>query len=72
MINKNTQVLNKAQETLIRFQYLTNLDRERVVTAWMKVTDPNVNPSNALAYLVTRYPERQNIEILEIATRKLN
>ena len=72
MIKKNTQVLNKAQETLIRFQYQTNLDRERLVTAWMKVTDPNVNPSNALAYLVTRYPERQNIEILEIATRKLN
>lgn len=59
------------EETIIRFQYLANVNKESYIKAWIKVTDPSVNAANALAYLVTRYPERQHIEILEIATRKL-
>jgi hypothetical protein len=57
------------EETVIRFRYLANIDKERYITAWIKVTDPSVNAKNALAYLVTRYPERQNIEIIEIISR---
>ncbi len=36
------------------------------VTAITKVTDLNVNASNALEYLIKRYPLRQNIVIIEI------
>jgi hypothetical protein len=32
----------------------------------IKVTKESVTPENALAYLITRYSERQNIEIIEI------
>ena len=59
------------EETIIRFQYLANSDRERHIKAWIKVTNPTVNAANALAYLVTRYPERQNIEIIEIISRQI-
>ncbi len=51
---------------IIRFQYVTDLDEELSVKALIKVTNASVTPENALAYLITRYPERQNIEIIEI------
>ena len=53
---------------IIRFQYVTDLDEELRATALIKVTKESVTPENALAYLITRYPERQNIEIIEIIT----
>ena len=53
---------------IIRFQYVTDLDEELRATALIKVTQASVTPENALAYLITRYPERQNIEIIEIIT----
>ena len=68
---KKTKSISTKIETLIRFQYIENSINAMKIKAWIKVTDPNVNSNNALAYLVTRYPERQNIEILEIATRNL-
>ena len=51
---------------IIRFQYIADLDEELRATALIKVTKVSVTPENALAYLITRYPERQNIEIIEI------
>jgi hypothetical protein len=51
---------------IIRFQYVADLDEELRVKALIKVTDANVTPENVLAYLVTKYPERHNIEIIEI------
>ena len=51
---------------IIRFQYVTDFDEELRATALIKVTKASVTPENALAYLITRYPERQNIEIIEI------
>jgi hypothetical protein len=51
---------------IIRFQYVADLDEELRVKALVKVTDASVTPENALAYLITRYPERNNIEIIEI------
>ena len=51
---------------IIRFQYVADLDEELRVKALIKVTDANVTPKNVLAYLVTKYPERHNIEIIEI------
>jgi hypothetical protein len=51
---------------IIRFQYIADLDEELRVKALIKVTDASVTPENALAYLITRYSERQNIEIIEI------
>ena len=53
---------------IIRFQYVTDLDEELRAKALIKVTKASVTPENALAYLITRYPERQNIEIIEIIT----
>jgi hypothetical protein len=53
---------------IIRFQYVADLDEELRVKALITVTDSSVTPENALAYLITRYPERQNIEIIEIIT----
>ena len=53
---------------IIRFQYVTDFDEELRATALIKVTKASVTPENALAYLITRYPERQNIEIIEIIT----
>ena len=53
---------------IIRFQYFTDLDEELRAKALIKVTNASVTPENALAYLITRYPERQNIEIIEIIT----
>ena len=53
---------------IIRFQYVTDLDEELRATALIKVAKASVTPENALAYLITRYPERQNIEIIEIIT----
>ena len=53
---------------IIRFQYVTDLDEELRATALIKVIKASVTPENALAYLITRYPERQNIEIIEIIT----
>ena len=53
---------------IIRFQYVADLDEELRVKALVKVTDASVTPENALAYLITRYPERNNIEIIEIVT----
>jgi hypothetical protein len=53
---------------IIRFQYVTDLDEELRAKALIKVTNASVTPENALAYLITRYPERQNIEIIEIIT----
>jgi len=51
---------------IIRFQYNENLDDEFHVKALIKITNASVNPENALAYLLTRYPDRHNIEIIEI------
>jgi hypothetical protein len=51
---------------IIRFQYVADLDEELRVKALVKITDASVTPENALAYLITRYPERNNIEIIEI------
>jgi hypothetical protein len=51
---------------IIRFQYVADLDEELRVKALIKVADVTVTPENALAYLVTRYPDRHNIEIIEI------
>ena len=51
---------------IIRFQYVTDLDEELRATALIKVTKASVTPENALAYLITRYPDRHNIEIIEI------
>ena len=53
---------------IIRFQYIADLDEELRVKALIKVIDATVTPENALAYLVTRYPDRHNIEIIEIVT----
>jgi hypothetical protein len=53
---------------IIRFQYVADLDEELRVKALIKVIDVTVTPENALAYLVTRYPDRHNIEIIEIVT----
>lgn len=53
---------------IIRFQYVADLDEELRVKALITVTDSSVTPENALAYLITRYPERNNIEINEIVT----
>ena len=51
---------------IIRFQYVADLDEELRVKALIRVTDASVTPENALAYLVTKYPDRHNIEIIEI------
>ena len=51
---------------IIRFQYIADIDEELRVKALIKVTDVGVTPENALAYLITRYPDRHNIEIIEI------
>ena len=51
---------------IIRFQYLQSTVEEHRVKALITVTDASVTEQNALAYLITRYPERQNIEIIEI------
>ena len=49
------------EETIMRFRYLANLDKERHITAWIKVTDPNVNAKNALAYLVVDSPKSETV-----------
>ena len=51
---------------IFRFQYLQSLVDELNVKALIKITNASVNPENALAYLMTRYPDRHNIEIIEI------
>ena len=51
---------------IIRFQYVADLEEELRVKALITVTDSSVTSENALAYLITRYPERNNIEIIEI------
>ena len=51
---------------IIRFQYIADIEEELRVKALIKVTDAGVTPENALAYLITRYPDRHNIEIIEI------
>ena len=51
---------------IIRFQYIANLDDGLRVTALIKVTNTNVTSETALSYLMTRYPDRHNIEIIEI------
>ena len=51
---------------IIRFQYIANLDDGLRVTALIKVTNTNVTSETALTYLMTRYPDRHNIEIIEI------
>ncbi len=56
---------------IIRFQYVADLDEELLVKALIKVDEENVTPENAVAYLVTRYPERHNIEIIEIVNDQL-
>ena len=53
---------------IIRFQYVADLDEELRVKALIKVADVTVTPENALVYLVARYPDRHNIEIIEIVT----
>jgi len=53
---------------IIRFQYVADLDEELRVKALVKITDASVTPENVLAYLVTKYPDRHNIEIIEIVT----
>jgi hypothetical protein len=53
---------------IIRFQYIADLDEELRVKALIKVTDSSVTPENALAYLITRYPDRHNLEIIEIVS----
>ncbi len=53
---------------IIRFQYIANLEDGLRVTALIKVTDAGVTPENALAHLITRYPDHHNIEIIEIVT----
>ena len=53
---------------IIRFQYIANLEDELRVTALIKVTNTNVTSETALTYLMTRYPDRHNIEIIEIVT----
>ena len=51
---------------IIRFQYIADIEEELRVKALIKVTDAGVTPENALAHLITRYPDRHNIEIIEI------
>ena len=53
---------------IIRFQYIANLEDGLRVTALIKVTNTNVTSETALTYLMTRYPDRHNIEIIEIVT----
>ena len=53
---------------IIRFQYIADIEEELRVKALIKVADAGVTPENALAYLITRYPDRHNIEIIEIVT----
>ena len=55
----------------IRFLYLADSNKESYVTAITKVTDLNVNASNALEYLIKRYPLRQNITLIEITIDKM-
>ena len=51
---------------IIRFQYLQSSVDELSVKALIQITNASVNPENALSYLMTRYPDRHNIEIIEI------
>jgi hypothetical protein len=51
---------------ILRFQYLQSSVEELSVKALIRITNASVNPENALAYLLTRYPDRHNIEIIEI------
>ena len=53
---------------IIRFQYIADIEEELRVKALIKVTDAVVTPENALAHLITRYPDHHNIEIIEIVT----
>ena len=53
---------------IIRFQYLQSTVEEHRVKALITVTDASVTEQNALTYFITRYPECQNIEIIEIIT----
>ena len=53
---------------IIRFQYIADVDEELRVKALIKVTDVNITEDTALSYLVTKYPDRHNIEIIEIVT----
>ena len=55
----------------ICYQYLADSNKESYVTAITKVTDLNVNASNALEYLIKRYPLRQNIALIEITFDKM-
>ena len=53
---------------IIRFQYLQSTVEEYRVKSLITITNACVTSENALAYLITRYPERHNIEIIEIVT----
>lgn len=53
---------------IVRFQYVADLNEELRIKALIKIIDVKVTSENALAYLITRFPERQNIEIIEIIT----
>ena len=53
---------------IIRFQYIADIEEELRVKALIKVTDAGVTPENALAHLITRYPDRHNLEIIEIVS----
>ena len=53
---------------IIRFQYLQSTVEEHRVKALITITNASVTSENALAYLITRYSERHNIEIIEIVT----
>ena len=55
---------------IIRFQYIADAEEELRVKALIMITDANVTPENALAYLIKRYPERQSIKIIEIVTNQ--
>ena len=51
---------------IIRFQYMQSTVEEPRVKALLKVTNKSVTEQNVLEYLMIRYPERHNIEIIEI------
>ena len=50
----------------IHFLYLADSNKEDYISAITKVIDPNINATNALEYLVKKFPLRQNIALIKI------
>ena len=51
---------------VIRYSFTETEDGGRKTTALIAVSLPGESEESALNYLIKKYPERQNIEIIEV------